>query len=469
MRTYSYILKGVGLTRLVNPGGSQDRGLSLNVTVTKQTRYLSSTPNVPYGWVTVTKRICEWCNQEFEASGTGRPPRYCRPSHKQRAYEQRRQAVSVGEWTPQLTQQLRRALKTGALSTADVTKPTQIRPVLANLIQLLTQALGSMGGLTPDNSLLLARYNLANRTAQAIRDAQAVLDSHPRSAKRLLATKTLLVEAAVLLADPPEASLRPDTPTTRPKQSASAIPEAKAKATTKSRSPAPPSPITRRRTLQASWYTQIGKNDVTVTLTSHATKTTATRTAKKLQALWDTHQRIPGWTITTTTGPTDPATVMDLAEATAWVKRFFPPKLVVPSGTSMTRAIPVYLREQLDVSDDDETYKLRRARAGRTLMRPGGHYTNLQPLDNWPHDPTIEYDEPVTQPNIGYAETILANTCGLPPSAWPAELDMTALVTRFISEVLDPDGGDWIVSETRVQDWLKETGFIHPTTQPTTI
>lgn len=40
---------------------------------------------------------CEWCGVEYPISaGPGRPPRYCRRSHRQRAYEARRLAVERG-------------------------------------------------------------------------------------------------------------------------------------------------------------------------------------------------------------------------------------------------------------------------------------------------------------------------------------------------------------------------------------
>ena len=40
---------------------------------------------------------CEWCGGEFRApTGPGRPPRYCRRSHRQRAYEARRLAGDRG-------------------------------------------------------------------------------------------------------------------------------------------------------------------------------------------------------------------------------------------------------------------------------------------------------------------------------------------------------------------------------------
>lgn len=40
---------------------------------------------------------CEWCGGEFSAgNGPGRPPRYCRRSHRQRAYEARRMAGERG-------------------------------------------------------------------------------------------------------------------------------------------------------------------------------------------------------------------------------------------------------------------------------------------------------------------------------------------------------------------------------------
>ena len=52
-----------------------------------------------YSFVTVTERVhhCVWCGGAFPAPvGPGRPRRYCRPSHRQRAYEARREADRRG-------------------------------------------------------------------------------------------------------------------------------------------------------------------------------------------------------------------------------------------------------------------------------------------------------------------------------------------------------------------------------------
>ena len=52
-----------------------------------------------YCFVTVTEgvRHCVWCGGAFPAPvGPGRPRRYCRPSHRQRAYEARREADRRG-------------------------------------------------------------------------------------------------------------------------------------------------------------------------------------------------------------------------------------------------------------------------------------------------------------------------------------------------------------------------------------
>lgn len=44
-----------------------------------------------------SKRQCEWCGGEFSAAaGPGRPARYCRRSHRQRAYEARQLAGERG-------------------------------------------------------------------------------------------------------------------------------------------------------------------------------------------------------------------------------------------------------------------------------------------------------------------------------------------------------------------------------------
>lgn len=48
--------------------------------------------------VTVTQtRRCAWCGAPFEVTGgPGRPAAYCRRSHRQRAYEARREAERLG-------------------------------------------------------------------------------------------------------------------------------------------------------------------------------------------------------------------------------------------------------------------------------------------------------------------------------------------------------------------------------------
>lgn len=48
--------------------------------------------------MTLSRRSrCEWCGAEFAApGGPGRPARYCRRSHRQRAYEARRLAGERG-------------------------------------------------------------------------------------------------------------------------------------------------------------------------------------------------------------------------------------------------------------------------------------------------------------------------------------------------------------------------------------
>jgi hypothetical protein len=44
-----------------------------------------------------TPRSCRWCGRPVPArSGPGRPPEYCRRSHRQRDYESRRRAAELG-------------------------------------------------------------------------------------------------------------------------------------------------------------------------------------------------------------------------------------------------------------------------------------------------------------------------------------------------------------------------------------
>ena len=39
---------------------------------------------------------CRWCGRELAENGTGRPRKYCSPSCKQRAYEQRKNLTGTG-------------------------------------------------------------------------------------------------------------------------------------------------------------------------------------------------------------------------------------------------------------------------------------------------------------------------------------------------------------------------------------
>ncbi|EFL04291.1 predicted protein [Streptomyces sp. SPB78] len=41
------------------------------------------------------ERWCEWCGSPFRPAGTGRMPRYCRRSCRQRAYEHRQEAARL--------------------------------------------------------------------------------------------------------------------------------------------------------------------------------------------------------------------------------------------------------------------------------------------------------------------------------------------------------------------------------------
>ena len=53
-------------------------------------------PTGPGRRAAATER-CRWCGRPLEARpGPGRPPRYCRPSHRQRDYEVRRRSADLG-------------------------------------------------------------------------------------------------------------------------------------------------------------------------------------------------------------------------------------------------------------------------------------------------------------------------------------------------------------------------------------
>lgn len=188
----------------------------------------------------MTKRICEWCGNEFEAATTGRPPKYCRKSHGQRAYEQRRNNKTVtaipaqepttglGEWTPaettrwdqHLVTELRNTEHLAVLAPNEMTKPTAIRPTVEALIEIITRALGAIDGFDVTDPIQLARSELITSAAWAVTSGQEILRESPRSAKQLLQRRQSLLHAAALLADPPvSSSLRAQFPDTNLEQS----------------------------------------------------------------------------------------------------------------------------------------------------------------------------------------------------------------------------------------------------------
>ncbi len=96
--------------------------------------------------VTVTILRCAWCGERFEWNrGPGRPPRYCRRSHRQRHFEARRRAAELGisgvligddDWgrLRDAVYVLETAVADAGADSVDATTPAELREILDTLM-----------------------------------------------------------------------------------------------------------------------------------------------------------------------------------------------------------------------------------------------------------------------------------------------------------------------------------------------
>ena len=165
--------------------------------------------------------VCEWCGRSFTpARRPGPPPRYCRPSHRQRAYEARLKAgrrdggqpvtvtatrlvpsdhhERVGLTPAEGSSRLEAALR-GAQPAP--TQLGELREAVETLMSAITNALGSHGlpVLTADDE---ARWALVAPVSRAVRAAAGTLTQHGRSRRQLDHAYRELVAAGLALSDP---------------------------------------------------------------------------------------------------------------------------------------------------------------------------------------------------------------------------------------------------------------------------
>lgn len=104
------------------------------------------------GQVDVNRATCAWCGREMPQGGRGRPRKFCRPSCRQRAYEQRRQLTGTGISADAVIMkpdkvralgddlfELRCAAEDIATAAAEGAQPDEIRELCTELVALARQ------------------------------------------------------------------------------------------------------------------------------------------------------------------------------------------------------------------------------------------------------------------------------------------------------------------------------------------
>jgi hypothetical protein len=172
--------------------------------------------------------MCEWCGQLFTpAERRGPVPRYCRASHRQRAYEKRRglraattiyRPVTVtsprsdrpdadtadrrrAPSSPEARRRLDAARRAAHASSS--TQATTLRPVVEQLAEALTDVFSSLGLPVIDGDTE-ALWALVQPVSQVLRQARETLEKRARSPRQLEAVRQQLLSAATAVADPAE-------------------------------------------------------------------------------------------------------------------------------------------------------------------------------------------------------------------------------------------------------------------------
>jgi len=187
--------------------------------------------------------VCEWCGESFTPPvRRGPAPRYCRPSHRQRAYEARRygqpslpgfelggdadDADTAGAPIPVTVtgngiseRDVRTALRDsvdrlglpaviGESRVVEAGRPAELRRSLEALSAAVSEALSS-AGLPEITAGDEAVWALVAPVSRALRQAREVIDGGGRSALRLDTARQALLAAGAALVDPDAAHNRP--------------------------------------------------------------------------------------------------------------------------------------------------------------------------------------------------------------------------------------------------------------------
>jgi len=132
---------------------------------------------------------CEWCGTEFVAANERGPvPKFCRRSHRQRAYEAAQSSAppaappSTTNTTHALT--ALRDLLDQPIGAADAKRPTVLAPRLEQLIDAVVAVIRAVG-YDPDDLDATRLFVVAADVVEPLLAQRRVLVDHPRSAKKL--------------------------------------------------------------------------------------------------------------------------------------------------------------------------------------------------------------------------------------------------------------------------------------------
>lgn len=133
---------------------------------------------------------CEWCGEVFVAANTRGPvPKFCRRSHRQRAYEATRTDAAVPAAPPpsaDSTQVLSalQDLLDDPVDPVDANRPTVLGPRLAQLLDAVNAAIRT-ARYDPDDLDATRFFLISADVVEPLLTQRRVLLDHPRSAKHL--------------------------------------------------------------------------------------------------------------------------------------------------------------------------------------------------------------------------------------------------------------------------------------------
>ncbi|MDQ1359426.1 MAG: TetR/AcrR family transcriptional regulator, repressor for neighboring sulfatase [Acidimicrobiaceae bacterium] len=346
--------------------------------------------------------MCGWCGASFTApNGRGPTPRYCRPSHRQRAFEARRGG--------------RGAPATSALHDHD----------------------GTLGAAL--DRLAVAAASPAETTGSDQRSAAAGYRELHKAACAVLAASGRTAPPAITPTTP-----RPADPTPSP----APVPPPTPRTTT-----VRPEPV--RRTTQPKPWIVVQHHPGSDTtdpdariVTGHSTARAAQTAARQLGQLWDRHQGTerPRWTFTAAARPDAilPGEELSQQAARQWAQRLQVPVAAHHHVSYQKRPLPGW-PHAVAVDRLEGTY--RESLNGRWHRDTGGYHLRS-------HTPRPRDAHP-------YAANLLFDACELAYLSPVAQCpQLHTVIDDFAADILDPLGDTWTLDADTIRAWLEQRQLI---------